>query len=77
MDEANLEEEMHRIIGGKQQQGSAHNSPGTQVVPENRLVGSSGQDEVGPEEEHQRQCHTKRIPINQMTHFADFRIFGR
>lgn len=67
------EKQMHRIIGGKQQQRCTHDAPGTQVVSENGLSRYSCQQKIKAEEQHQRQRNKKRMAVYRRFH-DDLRI---
>ena len=67
------EKQMHRIIGGKQQQRCTHDAPGAQVVSENGLSRYSCQQKIKAEEQHQRQRNKKRMAVYRRFH-DDMRI---
>ena len=74
--EPDFEEEVHRIVGGQEQQGTAHDAPRSEVVSEDRLVGSPGQEEVEAEEDHQRQGDAERIFVEQKVHVSIMLAYG-
>ena len=59
---------MDRVVGRQKQQCTAHDAPRAEVVRENRLVGGRSQQEVGAEEEHQRQGDAERIFVERKIH---------
>ena len=61
--QANLDEEVHGIVGGEQQQRASHDAARAEIVVEDGLVGRSGKQKVCPEEDHQRQGRPERIFI--------------
>ena len=63
-----LEEEVDRIVGRQEQQRRSHDAPRAEVVREDGLVGGRGQQEVGAEEEHQRQGDAERIFVERKIH---------
>ena len=73
--EPDLEKEVHRIVCRQQQQGAVHDTPRSEVVCEDGLVGGRSQQEVGAEEDHQRQGDAKRIFVERKIH-ARIRLEG-
>lgn len=55
-----LEEEVYGVVCRQEQQGTAHDAPRAEVVCEDGLVGGRSQQEVDPEEDHQRQGDAKQ-----------------
>ena len=63
------EKEMHRIIGGKQQQRYPHDPTGAQIIAENDFFRYVGQQKIKAEEQHQRQRNEKRVFIYCIIHY--------
>lgn len=59
IEETRRNEEMHSIVGRQRQQCHSHDATGTDIVPEDLLVGCLRHKKIDREEYHQHQSDTE------------------
>lgn len=66
--EPHFEKEVNCIVDSKEQYGTTHDAPRTEIVGKDGLVGGWGQQEIDAEEDHQRQGDAERVFVKRVVH---------